>query len=118
MVFAQKASETQDRHGGHSGERRSRPDATHAQPDRHALGEWKVVEQQSEELNNELERISASDAGCTRIRQIPGSPSNGQWQSSLPSVTGIPFVREFAAWLGIVPRQYSGASLGGGWEVG
>lgn len=35
-------------------------------------GEWKTVEQQIEQLNVELERISAADAGCTRIRQIPG----------------------------------------------
>jgi transposase len=35
-------------------------------------GEWKLVEQQIEELSDELERISASDEGCTRIRQIPG----------------------------------------------
>ena len=34
--------------------------------------EWKTVERQVEELNDELERISAADAGCTRIRQIPG----------------------------------------------
>ena len=35
-------------------------------------GEWKTVEQQIEVLRLELERISAADAGCTRIRQIPG----------------------------------------------
>jgi transposase len=34
--------------------------------------EWRLVEQQIEELNDELERISAADAGCTRIRKIPG----------------------------------------------
>jgi transposase len=34
--------------------------------------EWKLVERQIEELNDELERISAADAGCTRIRKIPG----------------------------------------------
>jgi transposase len=34
--------------------------------------EWKFVETQIEELNDDLERISAADAGCTRIRQIPG----------------------------------------------
>ncbi len=28
-------------------------------------GEWKTVEQQVEQLNDELERISAADAGCT-----------------------------------------------------
>ena len=34
--------------------------------------EWKLVKQQIEKLNLELERISAADAGCARIRQIPG----------------------------------------------
>lgn len=34
--------------------------------------EWKTVEQQIEELTDKLERIAASDAGCCRIRQIPG----------------------------------------------
>ena len=36
-------------------------------------GEWKMIEQQIETLSLELERISAADAGCTRIRQIPGN---------------------------------------------
>jgi transposase len=35
-------------------------------------GEWKTVEQQIEELSDELQRIAAADAGCTRIQQIPG----------------------------------------------
>jgi transposase len=35
-------------------------------------GEWKLVEHQIKVLNDELERISAGDAGCTRLRQIPG----------------------------------------------
>ena len=30
--------------------------------------EWKTVEAQIEELSLELERISAADPGCTRIR--------------------------------------------------
>src|SRR6201989_2893875 len=32
--------------------------------------EWKLVEDQIKKLDLELERISAADAGCTRIRQI------------------------------------------------
>ena len=70
--------------------------------------EWKTVEQQIGELGEELERISAANAGCTRIRQIPGvgpvvataivaAISNGAFRKG----------RDFAAWLGIVPRQYS-----------
>lgn len=34
--------------------------------------EWKQVEEQIEHLNRELERFSAADPGCTRVRQIPG----------------------------------------------
>ena len=34
--------------------------------------EWKSVQQQIEEITTQLERISAADAGGTRIRQIPG----------------------------------------------
>jgi transposase len=34
--------------------------------------EWKTVEGQIDELTDRLEQIAASDAGCCRIRQIPG----------------------------------------------
>jgi transposase len=49
--------------------------------------EWKLVEQQIEELNDELERISAADAGCTRIRKIPGIGPVVATPSSLPLAT-------------------------------
>ena len=72
-------------------------------------GEWKLVEQQIEELNDELERISASDAGCTRIRKIPGIGPVVATAIVAAIGNGAAFRkgREFAAWLGIVPRQYS-----------
>jgi len=48
--------------------------------------EWKTVEGQIEGLSRGLERISAADAGCTRIRQIPGigprATHHGQEKSS------------------------------------
>jgi transposase len=71
--------------------------------------EWKLVEQQIEELNDELERISAADAGCTRIRQIPGIGPVVATAIVAAIGNGAAFRkgREFAAWLGIVPRQYS-----------
>jgi transposase len=71
--------------------------------------EWKLVEQQIEELNDELERISTSDAGCTRIRQIPGIGPVVATAIVAAIGNGAAFRkgREFAAWLGIVPRQYS-----------
>jgi transposase len=72
-------------------------------------GEWKLVEQQIEELNDELERISASDAGRTRIRQIPsiGPVVATTIVAAIGNGAAFRKGREFAAWLGIVPRQYS-----------
>jgi transposase len=72
-------------------------------------GEWKTVEQQIEELGDELERISAADAGCTRIRQIPGIGPVVATAIVAAIGNGAAFRkgREFAAWLGIVPRQDS-----------
>ena len=71
--------------------------------------EWKLIEQQLEELNDELERICAADAGCTRIRKIPGIGPVVATAIVAAIGNGAAFRkgREFAAWLGIVPRQYS-----------
>ena len=71
--------------------------------------EWKLIEQQLEDLNDELERICAADAGCTRIRQIPGIGPVVATAIVAAIGNGAAFHkgREFAAWLGIVPRQYS-----------
>ena len=71
--------------------------------------EWRTVEQQIEELGDELERISAADAGCTRLRQIPGIGPVVATAIVAAIGNGAAFHkgREFAAWLGIVPRQYS-----------
>ena len=34
--------------------------------------EWKDLELQIGEMNDEVERIAASDSACIRLRQIPG----------------------------------------------
>src|SRR6516165_8898996 len=71
--------------------------------------EWKLVQKQIEDLDLELERISSSDAGCTRIRQIPGIGPVTSTAIVAAIGNGAAFRkgRDFAAWLGIVPRQYS-----------
>lgn len=55
--------------------------------------EWKTVEQQIEELSDELERISAADAGCTRIRQIPGIGPIVATAIVAATATALPFAR-------------------------
>ncbi|WP_348269688.1 transposase [Edaphobacter paludis] len=56
-----------------------------------------------------MERISAADAGCPRIRKIPGIGPVVATAIVAAIGNGAAFRkgREFAAWLGIVPRQYS-----------
>lgn len=71
--------------------------------------EWKTVEDQIEGLSLQLERISAADPGCTRIRQIPGIGPIVATAIVAAIGNGAAFRkgRDFAAWLGVVPRQYS-----------
>lgn len=71
--------------------------------------EWKTVEQQIGELTDKLEQIAASDAGCCRIRQIPGIGPIVATAivAAIGNGTAFRKGRDFAAWLGLVPRQYS-----------
>jgi len=71
--------------------------------------EWKTVERQVEELTDKLEKISTADAGCCRIRKIPGIGPVVATAIVAAIGNGAAFGkgREFAAWLGVVPRQYS-----------
>jgi transposase len=71
--------------------------------------EWKAVEDQIERLSCELERISTGDAGCTRLRRIPGIGPIVATAIVAAIGNGAAFRkgRDFAAWLGVVPRQYS-----------
>ena len=72
-------------------------------------GEWKTVEQQIKGLSDELQRIADSDAGCTRIQQIPGIGPIVATAIVAAIGNGSAFRkgREFAAWLGLVPKQHS-----------
>ena len=56
-----------------------------------------------------MERISAADPGCTRIQQIPGIGPIVATAIVAAIGNGAAFGkgRDFAAWLGVVPRQYS-----------
>jgi len=71
--------------------------------------EWKDLESQLEEMNDEVERIASSDAACMRLRQLPGIGPLVATAIVAAIGNGAAFHkgREFAAWLGIVPRQYS-----------
>jgi transposase len=71
--------------------------------------EWKDLELQIVEMNEEVERIASSDAACIRLRQIPGIGPLVATAIVAAIGNGAAFQkgREFAAWMGLVPKQYS-----------
>jgi len=71
--------------------------------------EWKELEQQLADLNHEVELIASSDAACMRLRQIPGIGPLVAAAIVAAIGNGAAFRkgREFAAWMGLVPKQYS-----------
>jgi transposase len=71
--------------------------------------EWKDLELQIVEMNYEVERIASSDAACIRLCQIPGIGPLVATAIVASIGNGAAFQRgrEYAAWMGLVPRQYS-----------
>ena len=60
-------------------------------------------------MNAEVERIASSDAACQRLRQIPGIGPLVATAivASIGNGSAFRKGREFAAWMGLVPRQHS-----------
>jgi transposase len=71
--------------------------------------EWKQLEVDIKAMTDEIERISNEDARCRRLRQIPGFGPLVSTATVAAIGNGAAFRRgrEFAAWLGVVPRQFS-----------
>ena len=72
--------------------------------------EWKGLQLQIETLNSELEQIASSDPSCVQIK--PDPPESVPWVSTavvsaIGNGAAFKKGREFAAWLGLVPRQWS-----------
>jgi transposase len=71
--------------------------------------EWKSLDQQIEGLSLEMENIAVTDPACQRLRQIPGVGPLVATAIVAAICNGAAFykAREFAAWLGQAPKQYS-----------
>ena len=71
--------------------------------------EWKDLELQIVEMNDEVERSASSDDACRRLRQIPGIGPLVATAVVASIGNGAAFRkgREFAAWLGLLPNQHS-----------
>jgi transposase len=71
--------------------------------------EWKQLQTDIEEVSAEIDTIASEDAACCRLRQIPGVGPLVSTATVAAIGNGAAFHkgREFAAWLGLVPRQHS-----------
>jgi transposase len=72
-------------------------------------GDWHRLDERIEGLSSEIEAIARRDAGCERLMSVPGI--GPIISSAVVAAIGAGDVfskgRDFAAWLGLVPRQIS-----------
>jgi transposase len=72
-------------------------------------GDWRRLDERVEGLSNEIEAIARQDAGCERLMSVPGI--GPMISSAMVAAIGAGDVftkgRDFAAWLGLVPKQIS-----------
>jgi transposase len=72
-------------------------------------GDWRRLDERVEGLSNEIEAIARQDAGCARLISVPGI--GPIISSAMVAAIGAGDVfskgRDFAAWLGLVPKQIS-----------
>jgi transposase len=71
--------------------------------------EWKQMELDIKAITDELEHISKENALCQRLQQIPGFGPLVSTATVAAIGNGAAFRRgrDFADWVGVVPRQYS-----------
>ena len=71
--------------------------------------EWKALNAEIESVSDEIDSIGTQDAACRRLRTIPGVGPLVATATVAAIGNGAAFRkgREFAAWLGLIPRQHS-----------
>jgi transposase len=78
--------------------------------------DWRRLDTRIEELSAEIEAVARKDAGCERLMSVPGIGPIISSATVAAIGTGDVFTkgRDFAAWLGLVPRQIS-TEIGRSW---
>ena len=72
-------------------------------------GDWRRLDERVERLSDEIEAIARQDASCERLMSVPGVGPIISSAMVAAIGTGDVFTkgRDFAAWLGLVPKQIS-----------
>ena len=72
-------------------------------------GDWRRLDERIEALSSEIEILARHDSGCERLMSVPGIGPIISSAIVAAIGTGDAFTkgRDFAAWLGLVPKQIS-----------
>jgi transposase len=71
--------------------------------------DWRRLDERIEALSGEIADLARRDAGCERLMSIPGIGPiiSSAMVAAIGTGDGFSKGRDFAAWLGLVPRQIS-----------
>jgi transposase len=72
-------------------------------------GDWRRLDERIEGLSSEIEVLARQDAGCERLMSVPGIGPiiSSAIVAAIGGGDAFSKGRDFAAWLGLVPRQIS-----------
>jgi transposase len=72
-------------------------------------GDWRRLDERIAGLSNEIEAIARRDTGCERLMSVPGVGPiiSSAMVAAIGGGDAFTKGRDFAAWLGLVPRQMS-----------
>jgi transposase len=71
--------------------------------------DWRGLDERIESLSDEIIALAGRDAGCERLMSVPGIGPiiSSAMVAAIGTGDGFSKGRDFAAWLGLVPRQIS-----------
>jgi transposase len=72
-------------------------------------GDWRRLDERIEGLSSEIESVARQDSGCERLMSVPGIGPiiSSAMVAAIGTGDGFSKGRDFAAWLGLVPKQMS-----------
>jgi len=72
-------------------------------------GDWRRLDERIEGLSSEIEVLARQDAGCERLMSVPGIGPiiSSAIVAAIGGGDAFSKGRDFAAWLGLVPKQIS-----------
>ena len=72
-------------------------------------GDWRRLDERIEQLSIEIATLAHADSGCERLMSVPGIGPiiSSAMVAAIGARDAFTKGRDFAAWLGLVPRQMS-----------